>query len=91
MSKEQIMNGADAPSTGSKAKEKDDVNQFPSQKVTGKVPKTTHRLLSYKEFVSDKFTKFNKDTIEKDAMDGEKKGDAGVATLDEPTKIKTDK
>lgn len=79
--KEQIMNGADAPDKGSKPKEKDNVDQFPGQKMKPE-HKSEHRLLSFKEFVSDKIQKFNKDTVEKDAMDGPEKGDAAIDTLE---------
>ena len=81
MKKEQAMSGANAPSTGSKVKETDNVDQFPSQEVKGKVPHSTHRLLSYNEFVSDKIKKFNSATIEKDAMSGPKDGEKGYETL----------
>ena len=88
MSKEtQIMNGADAPEKGSKMSEttggKQD--QFPGSKESPEhkpEAKSTHRILSFKEFMADKFEKFNKQTIEKDAMEGPRTGDKAVATLE---------
>lgn len=91
MSKEQEMNGADAPSTGSKVKEKDNVNQFPDQdKAKHETTEGPHenRLLSFKEFVADKWNKFDTKTVEKDAMSGPKKGDAGIDTLENDYKQK---
>lgn len=82
MSKEtQIMNGATVPTKGSQAKEKDDVDQFPGQKISPK-HKSEHRVLSFQEFISDKCCKFNTKTVEKDAMDGVKPGADDHDTLD---------
>jgi len=88
------MNGADVPETGSKMSETTakGTEQFPGSKESPKHKpkhkpehKTSSRILSYNEFVKDSTDKFNKQTIEKTAMSGEKTGDKGVATLESET------
>lgn len=82
---QQVMNGATVPEKGSnpgetKGEKLD--SQFPDQNHKPE-HKSSHRLLSFKEFVADKFCKFNGKTVEKDAMSGPKAGEKGHKVLDE--------
>ena len=85
---EQIMNGATAPETGSKPKEKDNVDQFPGRGKYTPKHKSEHRLLSFDQFVSDKCCKFDNKTIEKENMSGAETGDKGHEVLDDADKTK---